>query len=104
MLGLFTVSSFADVIGMTATSSNADPSSMYSMEEGKGMDGCEDCLSQAETCGYCGAGCVSHVAIGFGTMSHNTDSSEMFFTSTSILFQSITGPPDPFPPRFIQLI
>ena len=101
MLVLFTASSFADVMGMAAMSLSSDPRSMNTMEEGKDMGECDDCFSQTESCGYCNAGCVSHVAIGFGTRSNITRSSEMFFTGSSILFQSITGPPDPFPPRVI---
>ena len=98
MLGLFSVSSLADVVGMTVMSLNADPSSMNSMEVRKEMGECGDCFSQTESCGFCNAGCVFHVAIGIGTMSRISPSSEMFVTGTSILFQSITGPPDPFPP------
>ena len=103
LLGLFTASTFADALVMSTMSLSAGADSINIMEDGKDMGECEDCITQTESCGYCGAGCISHIAVGMSATPRVSQQDSLDFMGTSITFQSITGPPDPFPPREIRL-
>jgi hypothetical protein len=92
-----TIANTAMAAGMIAPMSTMDPIDMD-------LENCDSCGSDDTSCPTCDIGCVAQLATIVNTNELATTLvSEKFTASPRLEFSSRTGPPEPAPPRRLDL-